>query len=167
MRQCCISENRFCSLGYCLYSMNLCWSFKPSYHQTILSDYYGKLIIETKGKRGSSVCQKNNVEKNKTGFESLSLLVTDVFTWSSGSTSAPFFNHETWGLGSPRTVHVKLRVYRRHRDDILDTINSYAFTIQRQKSHNRTYSDITFFSIMVTTSGSPPTTLPRSKTNHC
>lgn len=37
--------------------------------------------------------------------------VTDLFTWSSGSTSAPFFSHDTWGLGSPHTVHVKLRVW--------------------------------------------------------
>lgn len=54
--------------------------------------------------------------------------VAETFTWSSGSTSAPFFNHETCGLGSPHTVHVKLRVYRRNKYHLLLNKHSHMYS---------------------------------------
>lgn len=66
------------------------------------------------------------MRKTKAGFgkgvisQRVAGSVTDTFTWSSSSTSAPFFNHETWGLGSPHTVHVKLRVCR-NKNELLET----------------------------------------------
>lgn len=79
------------------------------------------------------------------------------FTWSSGSTSLTPLSQDTWGLGSPHTVHVKLRVCGRNKQwRICSNVRKL-----KSQSHIQT---LTFFSMMVTTSGSPPTTLPRSET---